>query len=266
MADINYYFFVEHSVKDKEKWFMQLYAEEGMTVDKALQHPDWEGNECLLTCSSVDGDWTCCLWKAPNKTLQEFQGFIDRFTGDAVTNKTYVVEGGFGLKHLNTRGYIRDLINASQGRSSPGFLDGDKFWMVHHKITDREAWNNDFTFGIAKTINDKCATPSDCKMLFDKGCGAALTLFLSDNTSVCFESTPKDMTKEEFQKVCDKFTKGTAVNTLWLINDEQSVNVMNLSLDTWNQETFAWGNAQNTSKVVDSIGTEMPEGVNVASQ
>jgi hypothetical protein len=69
--------FLHHFVTKKADFFaqfMQLYADEDMTVDKALQHPDWEGNECLLTCNSADGDWTCCLWKAPNKSLQEFQG------------------------------------------------------------------------------------------------------------------------------------------------------------------------------------------------
>ncbi|KAL7488570.1 hypothetical protein ACHAW6_014175 [Cyclotella cf. meneghiniana] len=213
MADFYYYCFVKHSVKDKEGWagffaqFTKLYADKGMTIDKALQNPDWEGNRCLLTFNSADGDGTCCLWKAPKKSLQEFQNFIDHFTGDAVTNKSYVMEGGCRLKQLMAHGYIRDLINASQDRSTPGLLHGDKFWM---------------------TINNNCTIPSDCKMIFEKGCGSAMTLLLSDDASDCFECTPKDMMKEEFQNICDKFTKVTAVNTIWLINDEQSCNVINL--------------------------------------
>ena len=35
---------------------------------------------------------------------------------------------------------MRDMINAAQGRESPGYLDRPMFWMTHHKITDKKGW------------------------------------------------------------------------------------------------------------------------------
>ena len=56
--------------------------------------------------------------------------------------KVYSVKEALGHKNLDSRGYMRDMINAAQGRESPGYLDKSMFWMTHHKITDMEGWDS----------------------------------------------------------------------------------------------------------------------------
>lgn len=114
---------------------MEFYGSEELTIDKCLERPKAEGNEPFMACHSVAGDMTCCLWKAPNMNLAEFNAFIDRYTGNSVINKTYAIDFGFGLKQLTSRGYLRDLLNAANGRPSPGFLDGDSLWLCHRECT-----------------------------------------------------------------------------------------------------------------------------------
>jgi hypothetical protein len=58
--------------------------------------------------------------------------FINRFTGDALTNVCYPIDEAFGIKQLTFRGYIRDYINNTNGRS-PGFVDAPMLFMVHRK-------------------------------------------------------------------------------------------------------------------------------------
>ena len=111
MTDKNL-FLVEHVIKDQEGWVSLLYSffigllcskklmrhsffdtkwwktqarfisdwievlgAEDMTVDKGMQYPEWEGNECLLSCPDTNGLMTFCLWNAKGyMTSTEFQG------------------------------------------------------------------------------------------------------------------------------------------------------------------------------------------------
>ena len=122
--------------------------------------------------------------------------------------------------------------------------------------------------GVANMMNEKCNVPSDCAVMFPKGCGSPLTLFMTDkNTSICFDSAPKGTTKEEFQKHCDEFTKGTCINTVWRIDDEHSLNVMNfLSMDAWRIDCLKWANARKEGKTIDDASALMTGTINIPSQ
>ena len=213
------------------KW-KELLGADDMNVDKGVQYPEWEGNECLLTCPTTNG-MTFCLWRTPNyATIQEFQGayivplcrvffrfysslpnnqitiyffhgpieFIDRFTGDISANKCYAVDEAIGIKKLDFRGYVRDFINVAQGRTATGYLDAPMLWLEHHHITGPENWKT-FTREIVDYINKKCNTPSDCINMFTKGYACPLTLSLGEMDAVCLGSSPAATTKEEYQQV-----------------------------------------------------------------
>ncbi|EED96591.1 predicted protein [Thalassiosira pseudonana CCMP1335] len=268
-------YFVEHFVKDKAGWEssmgkrVEIMGAEDMTIDKAMKQDEWGGHEVLFTVHNTEGTLTCCLWKTSSTMpLSEFQEFIDKFTGAFTTNKVYVVEGGLGLnlKKLDFRGYLRDFINTAQGRNSPGFLDASMLWMCHHHVTDASKWDG-VSERLIKTINEKCTTPSDCKTLFNPGCGSPLTLFFSGGSdAVCFEATPAGYKMEDLQKDVDEWTNGSAINTLYPINDGESLNVMNLSLDHWCQDAFAWAKQSQevTTKAVHATVTS--ETIPIASQ
>ena len=172
-----------------------------MTVDKARAYPEWEGNECVLTIPTSDGKMTICLWKMSNGTSKdEFQAFIDRFSCGYANNKVFQVEQSMGAQNLNSRAFLSDLINASQGRQSPGYLDAPMLWMTHHHIIDRQGFS-DLNASIADKINKTCTTPSDCQNIFPAGHKCCLTLFFTGNDMVCLDSTPEGFTQEAVRKV-----------------------------------------------------------------
>lgn len=133
-------------------------------------------------------------------------------------------------------------------------------------VTDASKWDG-VSERLIKTINEKCTTPSDCKTLFNPGCGSPLTLFFSGGSdAVCFEATPAGYKMEDLQKDVDEWTNGSAINTLYPINDGESLNVMNLSLDHWCQDAFAWAKQSQevTTKAVHATVTS--ETIPIASQ
>lgn len=71
---------------------------------------------------------------------------------------------------------------------------------------------------------------------------------------------------EDLQKDVDEWTNGSAINTLYPINDGESLNVMNLSLDHWCQDVFAWAKQSQevTTKAVHATVTS--ETIPIASQ
>ena len=170
-------------------------------MDKARSYPEWEGNECVLTIPDSNGKMTLCIWKMPSGTTKdEFQAFIDRFACGHANNKVFQVEEALGLKHLDSRRYFSDLINAAHGRQSPGYLDAPTLWMTHHHITDRQGFS-DWNASIADKINKTCTTPSDCQNIFPAGHKCCLTLFFTGNDMVCLDSTPEGFTQEAVRKV-----------------------------------------------------------------
>ena len=58
------------------KW-TDIFGSEGMNVDKALAHPEFEGNQCLFSCPTGGEAWFC-MWQMPaGNSKEDFQGESD---------------------------------------------------------------------------------------------------------------------------------------------------------------------------------------------
>mmetsp|Transcript_18916 Transcript_18916/g.28531 ORF Transcript_18916/g.28531 Transcript_18916/m.28531 type:complete len:273 (+) Transcript_18916:91-909(+) len=267
------YFFVEHVVTDKQGWdkwrnsWQDIFGAEDMTVDKARSYPEWEGNECVLAIPTSDDKMTICLWKMRSGTSKdEFQAFIDRFACGYANNKVFQVEQALGIRKLDARGYFSDLINAAQGRHSPGYLDAPKVWLTHHCILDREGFSA-LNASIADKINKTCTTPSDCQTIFPAGHKCCLTLFFTGNDMVCFESTPEGVTYDDVKKAEDEFTRGMSRNYVYEMDTAKGLNAFHLSEDNWSQDAMTWANATVKTAPVDSTTATMTTSIGIeASQ
>mmetsp|Transcript_14091 Transcript_14091/g.29664 ORF Transcript_14091/g.29664 Transcript_14091/m.29664 type:complete len:129 (-) Transcript_14091:512-898(-) len=86
--------------------WMEYFRAPDTNIDKALQYPSMESNECISTCPDTKGVMTFCLWKVPiTMTMTGFQDFIDRFTRGYATSKCYAVDAAMGNQNLDPRGY-----------------------------------------------------------------------------------------------------------------------------------------------------------------
>ena len=216
-----------------------------MTIDKAMVHPVWGGNECLASLSGgSDSDFHVCIWKCPSTVdMAAFQTFIDGFTQGYCTNQSYAIDAGMGLQRLTFREYLREAINLAQGRGTVGFRDADALWYVHHHITDQEAWNEN-TAGAMIAGGSKLATPSEMQGLFEEGYGGAMTCFLGEKDAMCLWTAPKDATQEEYKAVVDRFTNGAAINAPHRIEPSMSGGLANISCDQWAQDMHAFAKAE----------------------
>mmetsp|Transcript_17787 Transcript_17787/g.26985 ORF Transcript_17787/g.26985 Transcript_17787/m.26985 type:complete len:273 (-) Transcript_17787:188-1006(-) len=267
------YFFVEHDVTDRQGWdklrtsWYDIFGAEDMTVDKARSYPEWEGNECVLSIPTIDDKMAMALWKMRSGTSKdEFQAFIDRFVCGYANNKVFQVEHAIGIRKLDARGFFSDLINAAQGRQSPGYLDAPKVWLTHHCILDREGFSA-LNASIADKINKICTTPSDCQTIFPAGHKCCLTLFFTGNDMVCFESTPEGVTYDDVRKAEDEFTRGMSRNYVYQMDTAKGINAFHLSEDNWSQDAMTWANATVKTAPVDSTTATMTTPVGIeASQ
>lgn len=222
-------FFVYHEVQDQVAWgklFEHAIQECQGTHEESIAKPMWEGNACHLWISSTDGNATACLWKCkPDMSLDDFQAFIDRFTGAAAKNYPSKVDKTVGGEMLNNETFIQDVKKLGlEGHAQPYAGEGN-LWCVRHIITDDSTWPQIFaaTFGLLKgkkTTTEMCEAwrmPAGVKGVFTSALGDGHGLF-------CLFETPKDYKAKEVQTMVDNFSSDTTNSPMWQVNHETALN------------------------------------------
>lgn len=244
MSDTTKLIFVEHHVQDAEGYskvsgeMMDKMRAAG-NVDSGLSDPMFGGNQCLLTVNSTDGKFAACIWQVPADTsMADFQKFIDGLLQGTCTNNPFPVQGTFGINRLDARTYMSDMINIAKTGEVGGFQDASQLWFVHHSIPDSDKWTATVMGIFASHVKNSSNNPSDVNKMFDTGYGGVITLQLGENDTICLWSAPEDTTESNFQAMVDRFTEGTAENTIAQIDHKHSMNTSNLSEDQYNVDVY----------------------------
>jgi len=206
--------------------WMEYFRAPDTNIDKALQYPSMESNECISTCPDTKGVMTFCLWKVPiTMTMTGFQGNFILLVWERLiivfvihlskTNlyfivslrKTSLIASLADTQPANAMPSMqpwaiktsipvdtRSVINSANGRN-PGYLDAPMLWFVHHHVTDAEGWAK--TMDNLATKISKCENPSDVKGVeFEEGYGCPFSLMLGEKDVVCLWSAPEGTTRE----------------------------------------------------------------------
>lgn len=218
-------YFVHHEIVDADAWgefYSQILGEckVAKSASEVWAKPVWKGNTCSLTVNSACGKYAFCLWNVPEGTTQdEFQTFIDGFTGKSAKNTPAKVESSFGFSCLNDVTYMKDMIQyANTGKVLSYAGQGDVFF-VYHKAEDKEKWGAFFKHAV--DVMADCKTIEDINVAWKVHAGFSPlgNIGLSNGDAICLWEGPMGATTQDFQEMIDAFATASKNESVFKAGD-----------------------------------------------
>ena len=237
------YFFVAHEITDPDAWG-EIYH---IIVEKCkspfvdiIADNFWGGYEPIMSVSSDDGDYSCCVWRSkPGSNIESFSSFINNLTGRAATNSPAPIQMQIGAAAMCGGAWINDIKRMTKYGHALAYAGGEgQLYCVRQHIQKRVEYAafNAKNALIAQHSKTKDELLEGWKV--PAGCYPLFTAYLSgDLGAMCIWECPKKFNLVDFQSMIDGLTHDLTENTpVFKVNHATLINGRLLHFDFYFHE------------------------------